>query len=101
MTDHLICYDIANPARLNRLHRKLSEWALPLQYSVFLFQGDDRLLARYLHQLADIIDPREDDLRCYPLPAHAICQHMGREMLPQGILWSGLPLPDRLDSRAN
>jgi CRISPR-associated protein Cas2 len=93
MREYIICYDIRNPKRLNRLHRYLLKHAIPIQYSVFLFSGDDRNLQRCLDAAAPLIDPKEDDLRTYPLPARGLKVRMGRPTLPEGILWSSLPAP--------
>jgi CRISPR-associated protein Cas2 len=93
MRDYIICYDISNPDRLNRLHRYLLKHAIPIQYSVFLFSGDDRKLQVCLDAAAPIIDSREDDLRAYPLPTRGLKVRMGRPTLPEGILWSNLPAP--------
>ncbi|MDP2811895.1 MAG: CRISPR-associated endonuclease Cas2 [Rhodocyclaceae bacterium] len=91
MTDYVICYDISNPKRLGRLHRFLKKRAVPLQYSVFLFSGDDRKLDRCLAGAEKLIDGKEDDLRAYPLPARGFKARLGRPALPEGIQWSGLP----------
>ena len=91
MTDTIICYDIADPKRLGRLFRFLRKCAAPLQYSVFLFSGDDRQLERCLQGLLRLIDTKEDDLRAYPLPARGLRVRLGKPALPEGILWSGLP----------
>ena len=57
MTEFVICYDIAQPRRLARLHRYLKKWAAPIQYSVFLMTGDERQLARCLAGAEEIIHP--------------------------------------------
>jgi len=91
MRDFLICYDICNPARLARIHRKLKSWAVPIQYSVFLYSGDPRTLSEHLKILEQMIDPKEDDLRCYPLPARGLRQRMGPPTFPEGIIYTPMP----------
>jgi CRISPR-associated protein Cas2 len=91
MTDTLICYDITDPKRLGRVFRYLKKRAMPLQYSVFLFSGDDRQLERCLAGAAALIDGKNDDLRAYPLPARGFKARLGKAALPEGIQWSGLP----------
>lgn len=91
MTDFIVCYDISHPKRLGRLFRFLKKCATPLQYSVFLFSGDDRQLARCLEKAVQYIDPQQDDLRAYPLPARGFKARLGKPALPEGIHWSGLP----------
>ena len=91
MTDTLICYDIAHPRRLVRMHRTLKKHAVALQYSVFLFTGDERRLDRVLDEVSQLIDPAEDDLRAYPLPKRGFKARLGKASLPEGIQWSGLP----------
>lgn len=91
MSDFVICYDISHPKRLGRVFRFLKKCAMPLQYSVFLFTGDDRQLARVMEKLVPLIDPKEDDLRAYPLPKRGFKARLGRAALPEGIQWSGLP----------
>lgn len=91
MSDTIICYDISNPRRLGRVFRFLKKIAVPLQYSVFLFTGDDRQLDRCLEKAAKLIDEKEDDLRAYPLPSRGFKARLGKPALPEGIQWSGLP----------
>lgn len=33
--DYLVCYDVRDPRRLQRVHRHLLAVGIPLQYSVF------------------------------------------------------------------
>lgn len=89
--NYVICYDISDPKRLNHLHRYLLKRAIPIQYSVFLFAGDDRQFAACLAGAAQEIDEKEDDLRAYPLPKRGFKARTGRPALPEGILWSALP----------
>lgn len=91
MSEFIVCYDICDPKRLGRLHRFLKRCAVPLQYSVFLFTGDDRQLERLLEKAAAYIDPKADDLRAYPLPMRGFKARLGQPALPLGIQWSGLP----------
>ncbi|WP_126443800.1 CRISPR-associated endonuclease Cas2 [Sulfuricystis multivorans] len=91
MSEFVICYDIADPRRLARVFRHLKKHAMPLQYSVFLFSGDERQLNRIMDELARLIDDGEDDLRAYPLPARGFKARLGKATLPEGIQWSNLP----------
>ncbi|WP_374336314.1 CRISPR-associated endonuclease Cas2 [Methyloversatilis sp.] len=91
MSEFIVCYDISDPKRLGRLHRFLKKCAVPLQYSVFLFSGDDRQLDRLLEKATGYIDPKADDLRAYPLPTRGFKARLGKPALPEGIQWSGLP----------
>ncbi|HLA34216.1 MAG TPA: CRISPR-associated endonuclease Cas2 [Rhodocyclaceae bacterium] len=93
MSEFVICYDISNPRRLARLHRYLKDWAVPIQYSVFLLVGDERKLERCLADAVLLIDGREDDLRAYPLPSRGLKARLGKPALPEGIQWSGMPTP--------
>jgi CRISPR-associated protein Cas2 len=87
----IIGYDIANPSRLQRVHREMCKHATPLEYSVFLLVGDQRTKDRCLEKMAALIKDNEDDVRCYPLPARGFQGRVGRASLPTGIQWTGLP----------
>ena len=91
MADYIICYDIANPRRLGRIHRALKKQALAVQYSVFLFRGTDAQLQRCLDQLEALIDERYDDIRAYPLPQRGLRLVLGASALPDGIVLASLP----------
>lgn len=92
MSEFVLCYDISDPRRLGKLHRFMKKQAVPLQYSVFLYSGDDRQLDRLLEKAAKYIDPKADDLRAYPLPSRGLKARLGRPALPEGILFGGLPV---------
>jgi CRISPR-associated protein Cas2 len=93
MGHYIICYDISNPKRLNHLHRYLVKRAMLIQYSIFLFSGDERQLQRCLEGAVRLIDAGEDDLRAYPLPARGLKVRIGCPVLPEGIYWSEMPAP--------
>ena len=80
----IVAYDVSSPRRLQRIHRFMVGQASPIEYSVFLFVGTPRQLEACLAELGQLIDPRDDDVRCYALPARG---------LPAGIQWTGLPAP--------
>ena len=91
MSDYIICYDIANPRRLGRIHRALKKQAIAVQYSVFLFSGTEEQLQRCLNQLQTLMDVRYDDIRAYPLPQRGLRLVLGPSVLPEGILLGSLP----------
>lgn len=91
MSDYIICYDIANPRRLGRIHRALKKQALAVQYSVFLFSGTEAQLQHCLTHLQHLMDPHEDDIRAYPLPQRGLRLVLGASVLPRGILLGSLP----------
>lgn len=89
----LIGYDITNPKRLGRVHRALVSRATPIEYSIFLYIGSEKGLAECLAAVNAEIDPKTDDVRCYPLPSRGLQERIGRATLPEGIQWTGLPAP--------
>ncbi|WJW76678.1 CRISPR-associated endonuclease Cas2 [Thiohalobacter sp. IOR34] len=93
---YLVCYDISDPRRLARLHRYLSARAVPVQYSVFILWADSVKVDALVREILEIINPREDDVRVYPLPRQIELETLGRRGLPEGLLLtgvSGAPLP--------
>lgn len=78
----LISYDIANPRRLRRLHRFLVRRALPVQYSVFYYEGSPAAMGRLMQQIEDLINPKQDDVRGYQLPEKLNVTTLGRGSIP-------------------
>lgn len=78
----LIAYDIANPRRLGKLHRFLIKNAMPIQYSVFHFEGSPGRMGQLMADIADRIDPDEDDVRAYMLPNPLQMVTLGRGSIP-------------------
>lgn len=82
---HLLAYDIADPVRLQRVHRAVRQVGLPLQYSVFLLSARPGELDALLRELQALIEDAEDDIRVYPLPSRLESERYGRQRLPDGI----------------
>lgn len=82
----LVCYDIANVKRLSRVHRYLKSQGLPIQYSVFTVELTKKKLTTLLSALQALIHPREDDVRCYALPARLDFDLVGRQVFAEGVL---------------
>jgi CRISPR-associated protein Cas2 len=87
-TPWLICYDIADPRRLQRVHAIACRHAVPFQYSLFCREATRKEIAMILDTLAEAIDPRHDDLRAYPLLTGVPQRHYGRGRLPEGVLFA-------------
>lgn len=91
MAQYLIGYDIADPKRLQRIYRRMTNYATPIQYSVFILDGTEKLLKQCLAEIMLIFHKKEDDLRVYPLLANAAQWRLGKSSLPDGIYWTALP----------
>lgn len=91
----LIAYDIADPRRLGRVHRFLKALAIPVQYSLFVYQGSQFMLDHIMAGIAERIEPRADDVRAYHLPERCEVTMLGNQSLPDGIVLTAQGL-DRL-----
>ncbi|MEE6031734.1 CRISPR-associated endonuclease Cas2 [Avibacterium avium] len=89
---YLLGYDISDEKRLQRVHRKMVKYATPIQYSVFLFEGDRNALQKCIDDILRLIHKKQDDFRVYPLPSNAKQWQLGEAILPEGIIWTALPL---------
>lgn len=59
---HLVCYDIANPKRLRKVHELVQAFGYPLQYSVFVCDLSKSELIDLRFGLREIIHDREDEI---------------------------------------
>ena len=85
-TSWLVCYDIANPRRLRRVHRTACRHAAPLQYSVFHTIATRNEVRAMLRDIEGHIDSRQDDVRAYPLLAVNRPVIIGRSRLAGGVM---------------
>ncbi|MBM3739669.1 MAG: CRISPR-associated endonuclease Cas2 [Acidobacteria bacterium] len=81
----LIAYDISDHRRLRRVHRFLRGHAVPVQYSVFATRASPMALGVMRAALASLVDPKNDDVRMYPVPEPAVLSVYGRKALPEGL----------------
>lgn len=75
---YLVAWDIADPSRLRRVHRRVRKTAIDGQKSVYeclLTQRERQLLLR---EVAALIDPEEDSFLVFPLDPRASHQHLGQ-----------------------
>jgi len=97
---HVVCYDIADPRRLVRIHRYLVKRGLALQYSVFLVYTHKAGLLDILAEIQELMEPSEDDVRAYPLPRNLEYTHLGRQLFPEGVTLQDAALPADLFTSA-
>ena len=83
--NHIVSYDIADPKRLIHVNKIIKNYGISLQYSVFLVPMKKKLLNQLITELESIIDPKEDDIRIYPLPKKSVIEVWGKQKLPDGI----------------
>lgn len=96
MKEFLICYDITDPRRLNRIASCLTKSSLRIQKSIFIFKGSFKLFNEVLRQVLTKLDASKDDLRVYEI-THRNSVHLGLSVLEEGILID-LYLPQWLKS---
>lgn len=89
---YLIGYDITDSKRLQKIYKRITAYATPIQYSVFLLEGGTRELKECLNDILEIFNKKQDDLRVYPLQKGAKQWHLGKPILPEGIIWTALPI---------
>ena len=81
----LIAYDISDPKRLNRVHRFVIKHCVPVQYSLYYFEGSTRAVEGLLQEMESLIKPEADDGRAYPLPRTPDIVTLGCSILPATI----------------
>lgn len=88
---YILCYDIRNVRRLQRVHKFLRTEAYALQESVFAWYGNQEEVERLQQELISRIKPSEDDFRGYRLPANRLIKFWGSSPFLDGILDNGYP----------
>lgn len=89
----LIAYDIRDPRRLSRLHAFIIRHTIPVQYSVYLFEGHAGELGSLLANIRSRIDNRVDDVRAYFVPENAEIHMIGRASFPHSAIFSSQVAP--------
>jgi CRISPR-associated protein Cas2 len=84
--ERLLCYDIADPSRLRRVHQLLMRQGLIIQKSVFRLNITEPLFDQLVLSLQDRIDDRHDDVRVYQVHRKARRHILGRSAYPEGVM---------------
>jgi len=85
----LVCYDIADPRRLQRVHRLLKGEGIPLQYSVFLVLVTPKEREALLDRICSIINEKQDDIRIYPVSHTMEFVALGQQYLDPAMMLTG------------
>lgn len=86
MGHYLVCYDIADPKRLGKVHRRAVVHAAFVQYSVYYLRGDQSDLESMLNDIQGVIDDDQDDVRAYSVTPLKEAIQKGVSWLPEDIL---------------
>ena len=97
---YLLCYDISSPDRWRGVVKLAQDHGVRLQYSVFLLHVTPAVKDELVSRLEKVINPREDDVRIYPLPETPEWETWGRPLFVDGVVLN-MPLPKRVDEREN
>lgn len=67
---YLVCYDIVNNHRRQKVSKLLETYGWRVQKSVFECVLEDKQQEMLQNRLAKMLNKREDQIRFYPLSAH-------------------------------
>ena len=81
----LVAYDIRDKRRLRHVHRLLRKRGLAAQYSAFTVEADDVQITDTVAALEKLINPQQDDVRAYHLPAACPVWRLGAQQWPDGL----------------
>lgn len=90
---HLVIYDVSDPKALRRVHKTLTAWGKPMQYSAFRVRATAREIARLRFELAGTITPTDR------LMVIRLCQGCAGRVTVQGMAMAPLdaePPPFRI-----
>ncbi len=93
---YIIAYDISDKKRLRKVHRLVKEYAMSLQYSVFIAPFSINLIDELVRRLKEVIKTSQDDIRIYPLSETHQPEVYGKRKLPDGIF-----LNNRMDHQTD
>ena len=84
INDFVICYDIAHPKRLQKVHKLVSKHLTQLQYSEYYGRLTTQTMDGIINGLQSIIDSDEDDVRVYL--TEPMCSAITSSKLPEDIM---------------
>ena len=90
---YILAYDIADPKRLQKVHKQLKKWGLPLQYSVFTLDLSERSAATLMTILERLTDSEQDDVRLYRMP-QGQGEWIGPAPIGEGVILTGVKSAD-------
>ncbi len=78
---YLICYDISEPKRLNKVARIMEDFGVRVLYSVFECFLTPVQLETLRHSIEPLLDPLEDSVRYYVIceKCEKFIEHMGHD----------------------
>ena len=85
---YIVAYDIRDPKRLRQVHKKMTEYGWPMQYSVFISDLDSMEVLELRQGLGEIINHGEDSVAMIDLGDP---QERGKECF--AFMGVSLPLP--------
>ncbi len=65
--EYVICYDLTDDRRRDRLSKALLDYGKRIQHSVFLAHLDEELLERMMVRVRGLIEESEDRVHVFPL----------------------------------
>lgn len=80
----LIAYDIKNPKRLAKVGRYINKEAVRMQYSIYVLAGTRRKMDEVSAELEKLINPKEDDVRVYPMGENTRLWGLGTQFILDG-----------------
>ncbi|MBI5207148.1 MAG: CRISPR-associated endonuclease Cas2 [Candidatus Firestonebacteria bacterium] len=69
----IICYDISNTKRRNKMVKTLLDYGDRIQYSVFKCNLDKKKFIKMRQELIEIIQPKNDSLIIFELCKNCFC----------------------------
>lgn len=88
----MVCYDIADKRRGQRVHKFFKRHGVPIQLSVYLVHATSAAMHELMRDVEPLIAKHQDDVRAYRIPVAAEVHHLGAGMLPPDVL-IGMPQP--------
>ena len=86
MKFYLVCYDVVKDTRRNRVAKLLKGYGLRVQKSVFECLLSDDQLALLKTRIDRTLEPKEDQVRFYPMSGHTRRKVLVMGMQPDRVI---------------